>query len=162
MGRTVVDCGDHPEGQAEPVQSQTQPPTRPLLEETLEDKPGIEETKMFVKEVVAVTLRHINSMLHGQAQCRSSEETLLSKKLDVEFFKDDGPLPPGPLRYKDRVSYMRRYGRNPPPDEEPMGERRAILMVNHRNWQPLIQNSNVCQVTINELLLKRVIEKSNG
>ncbi|KAJ8688087.1 hypothetical protein QAD02_023882 [Eretmocerus hayati] len=70
---------------------------------------GIKQAEDLVDEVVKTTLNHLNSLLQARTIFRIKKEIIVAMKMDVEFFKDGGPLPPGPLQKKYRAGYVRRF-----------------------------------------------------
>ncbi|KAJ8686913.1 hypothetical protein QAD02_022707 [Eretmocerus hayati] len=114
-----------------------------MCEAILDASTGIQEAGKLVEEVVAVTVCHINLILRGRAFYQKKKEVLMAKRMDIEFIKDGGPLPPGPLRHKHKAGYMRRYGRNPSPDVEPGLDETAELVMNHQAGQPIEQDLNL-------------------
>ncbi|KAJ8667025.1 hypothetical protein QAD02_008687 [Eretmocerus hayati] len=103
---------------------------------------GIKQAEDLVDEVVKTTINHINSLLRARTIFRIKKEIILAMKMDVEFFKDDGPLPTGPLRRKYRAGYVRRFRRNPPPEEELLSDKTARQLASLLNGQSVVQSSS--------------------
>ncbi|KAJ8685169.1 hypothetical protein QAD02_020962 [Eretmocerus hayati] len=103
---------------------------------------GIKQAEDLVDEVVKTTINHINSLLRARTIFCIKKEIILAMKMDVEFFKDDGPLPTGPLRRKYRAGYVRRFRRNPPPEEELLSDKTARQLASLLNGQSVVQSSS--------------------
>ncbi|KAJ8667498.1 hypothetical protein QAD02_009161 [Eretmocerus hayati] len=103
---------------------------------------GIKQAEDLVDEVVKTTINHIDSLLRARTIFRIKKEIILAMKMDVEFFKDDGPLPPGPLRRKYRAGSVRRFLRNPPPEEELLSDKTARQLASLLNGQSFVQSSS--------------------
>ncbi|KAJ8684761.1 hypothetical protein QAD02_020554 [Eretmocerus hayati] len=135
----------------EATPSQLPPSTHPDTGSTVISSPceqlsdidaGIKQAEGLVDEVVKTTLNHINSLLRARTIFRIKKEIMVAMKMDVEFFKDDGPLPPGPLRRKYRAGHVRRFRRNPPPEEELLSDKTARQLASLLNGQSVVQPSS--------------------
>ncbi|KAJ8684760.1 hypothetical protein QAD02_020553 [Eretmocerus hayati] len=102
----------------------------------------IKQAEDLVNEVVKTTLNHINSRLRARTIFRIKKEIMVAMKMDVKFFKDDGPLIPGPLRKKYRAGYVRRFRQNPPPEKELLSDKTARQFASLLNGQPNVQPSS--------------------
>ncbi|KAJ8680289.1 hypothetical protein QAD02_016076 [Eretmocerus hayati] len=119
---------------------------------------GIKQAEDLVDEVVKTTLNHINSLLRARTIFRIKKEIIVDMKMDVEFFKDDGPLPPGPLRKKYRAGYVRRFRRNSPPEEELLSDKTARQLASLLNGQSVVQPSSDRGVDLSPRLYPFVAE----